>query len=53
MKNPIKNNLVIELHVPDLNIVKDFYSNLGFKISMNDEIGKKELGYITMTKMAF
>ena len=50
MKNPITNNLVIELHVPDLNIVKDFYSNLGFEISMNDEIGKKELGYITMTR---
>lgn len=41
---------MIELHVPDLNIVKDFYSNLGFEISMNDEMSKKELGYVTMTR---
>lgn len=50
MKIPIKNNLIIELHVPDLNVVKDFYSKLGFKISMDDIPNTKELGYLTMTR---
>lgn len=50
MVTPIKNNLIIELHVPDLNIVKDFYSKLGFKISMDDTPNTKELGYLTMTR---
>ena len=50
MRNPIKNNLIIELHVPDLNIVKDFYSKLGFEITMDDKINEKELGYLTMTR---
>jgi predicted lactoylglutathione lyase len=50
MKNPIKNNLVIELHVPDLKIVKDFYSKLGFEVSMDNKSNEKELGYLTMTR---
>lgn len=50
MKTPIKNNLIIELHVPDLNIVKDFYSKLGFEVSLNDKANEKELGYLTMTR---
>ncbi len=50
MKNPIRNNLIIELHVPDLETVKDFYSKLGFELTMNDEVNDKELGYITMTR---
>jgi len=50
MKNPIRNNLVIELHVPDLNIIKEFYSKLGFVIGMEDDINDKELGYLTMTR---
>ena len=50
MIKPIKNNLIIELHVPDLNVVKDFYSKLGFKISMDDVPNTKELGYLTMTR---
>ncbi|MCX6798120.1 MAG: hypothetical protein NTX66_02830 [Candidatus Falkowbacteria bacterium] len=50
MPNPIKNNLIIELHVPDLNVVKDFYSKLGFKISLDDEPNEKNLGYLTMTR---
>ncbi len=47
---PIKNNLIIELHVPDLEIVKNFYSKLGFKISMDDKLNEKNLGYLTMTR---
>jgi hypothetical protein len=46
---PIRNNLIIELHVPDLDKVKDFYSKLGFTITMNNEVNDKELGYLTMT----
>ncbi|MCL5795380.1 MAG: hypothetical protein M1338_03405 [Patescibacteria group bacterium] len=50
MKNFIKNNLIIELHVPDLEIVKDFYTKLGFKVAMDDKPNKKELGYLTMIR---
>jgi len=50
MKNPIRNNLIIELHVPDLKIVKDFYSKLGFKITMDDEPNDENPGYLTMTR---
>jgi len=49
MKN-IQNNLIIELHVPDLNIVKDFYSKLGFEVSMEDRPNEKDPGYLTMTR---
>lgn len=50
MKNLIKNNLIIELHVPDLDIVKNFYSKLGFEVSMDDKPNEKNLGYLTMTR---
>ena len=50
MKNPVRNNLIIELHVPDLDVVKSFYSKLGFEISMNDKLNEGELGYLTMTR---
>jgi predicted lactoylglutathione lyase len=50
MNKPIKNNLIIELHVPDLDIVKSFYSKLGFDITMHDKSNEKELGYLTMTR---
>lgn len=41
------NDLFIELHVPDLEKVKDFYKNLGFQIASEDALGK-ELGYVVM-----
>ncbi len=50
MVNLIKNNLVIELHVPDLEVVKDFYLKLGFEIAMDDKLNEKELGYLTMIR---
>jgi catechol 2,3-dioxygenase-like lactoylglutathione lyase family enzyme len=50
MTNPIRNNLIIELHVPDLEIVKDFYSKLGFRVSMDDKPDEKNPGYLTMTR---
>ncbi|KPJ55746.1 hypothetical protein AMJ49_06440 [Parcubacteria bacterium DG_74_2] len=50
MKNPIRNNLIIELHVPDLDVIRDFYSKLGFDVSIDDKINEKELGYLTMIR---
>lgn len=50
MKTPIRNNLIIELHVPDLEKVKDFYTKLGFKVGMDDGKNEKELGYLTMIR---
>ena len=50
MRNPIRNNLIIELHVPDLNAVREFYSKLGFEVSIDDEPNDKDPGYLTMTR---
>ncbi len=50
MTNPVRNNLIIELHVPDLDIVRNFYSKLGFEVSLDDKLNEKELGYLTMTR---
>ncbi len=47
---PIKNNLIIELHVPDFVKVKNFYSKLGFKILSEDPIGE-QLGYLVMERV--
>lgn len=41
---------MIELHVPDLDVIKDFYSKLGFEIGIDDKINEKELGYLTMIR---
>lgn len=50
MAKPIRNNLLIELHVPDLDLVKDFYSKLGFELKVDDDINEKDLGYVTMLR---
>ena len=50
MAESIKNNLIIELHVPDLDVVKDFYSKLGFEVSMDDKPNEENPGYLTMTR---
>lgn len=50
MKKSINNNLVIEFHVPDFNLIKDFYSKLGFVASMEDEPHENKPGYLTMTR---
>lgn len=49
MIKPIKNNLVLELHVPNFNEVKNFYSKLGFK-NIYEEPVEKELGYLVMKR---
>jgi hypothetical protein len=50
MRTPISNNLIIELHVPDLNEAKDFYSKLGFVVKLDDKITESELGYVMMDR---
>jgi predicted lactoylglutathione lyase len=50
MKKAVKNNLILELHVPDLNTEKDFYSKLGFKVSMYDKPNDTEQGYVSMIR---
>ena len=50
MMNTIKNNLIIELHVPDFQSVKDFYGKLGFEIISEDKKGEKFPGYLVMRR---
>ncbi len=50
MKNPIKNNLIIELHVPDLGVAREFYSKLGFMVAMDDRPNDVHPGYLTMIR---
>lgn len=49
MKSPIRNNLIIELHVPDFAVVKEFYSELGFRIISEDPKGNYP-GYLVMQR---
>jgi hypothetical protein len=48
--NLIRNNLVIELHVPDFTPIKDFYSKLGFQITLEDAITENYPGYLTLLR---
>lgn len=50
MLRPISNNLIIELHVPDLERARDFYSKLGFSVGLDDKLTENELGYLTMIR---
>lgn len=50
MKKPVRNNLIVELHIPDLELAKNFYSKLGFVETMYDKPNEKEQGYLTMTR---
>ena len=49
-KNTIKNNLVIELHVPDFEIVKNFYGALGFEIILEHVVTETTPGYLVMQR---
>ena len=46
----VRNNLIIELHVPDLAAELDFYSELGFEVSRNDKPNDAEQGYMSMIR---
>jgi hypothetical protein len=52
MTNPVKNNLVLELHVPDFKPVKDFYSKFGFEEANYDPTsgGGSDLGYLVLRR---
>jgi len=43
------NRIFIELHVPDFNIAKDFYSKLGFEVVSDDGIADG-VGYFVMER---
>jgi len=49
-KTPIRNNLVIELHVPDFEVAKRFYSLLGFKIILEHPVSNGEPGYLVLKR---
>jgi hypothetical protein len=49
MERPIRNNLIVELHVPDFAQVKDFYIPIGFTVIDEDPIGE-ELGYLVLKR---
>ncbi len=46
----VKNNLLVELHIPDFQVAKDFYSQLGFVVVMEDLPTEKDKGYMTMKR---
>ncbi|MDP3953580.1 MAG: hypothetical protein Q8P99_02050 [bacterium] len=50
MKSPIQNNLIIELHVPDFEPIKDFYSKLNFGIISEDKKSDNFPGYLVMKR---
>lgn len=45
----IKNNLIVELHVPDFAKVKKFYSYLGFAVAL-EQAPAEEPGYLVLKK---
>lgn len=50
MADKVRNSIIIELHVPDLDKVISFYSKLGFEISRYDKPNTEEQGYLSMTR---
>ncbi len=49
---PIRNNLVLELHVPDFEPVRQFYKIFGFEEQMYDPTsgGGSDLGYLVLLR---
>src|ERR1700749_4865220 len=50
--NPIRNNLVLELHVPSFQPVRDFYSMFGFEELSYDPTsgGGSDMGYLVLIR---
>ena len=48
--NPIRNNLIIELHVPDFVIAKEFYAALGFAPIMENPVSATGPGYLVLKR---
>lgn len=51
-EKPIRNNLVLELHVPDFNKVREFYSLFGFEEASYDPTsgGGSSMGYLVLKR---
>jgi len=49
-KVPIRNNVMIELHVPDFDVVKSFYSQLGFEVILEHRVTETEPGYLVLKR---
>lgn len=49
-KQPISNNLIIELHIPDFDVAKEFYGILGFKVILEHPATAAEPGYLVMKR---
>lgn len=49
---PIRNNLIIELHVPNFQLVRDFYGIFGFEEVLEDPTsgGGSDLGYLVLCR---
>jgi hypothetical protein len=50
MINPIRNNLIIEFHVPDFDVVKKFYALLGFAPISENPVTATEPGYLVLKR---
>ena len=50
MPNLIRNNLVIELHVPDFGKAREFYGALGFLPAFDYPPDEKERGYLVLKR---
>ena len=46
---PAQNDILVELHVPDFELAKDFYGKLGFKV-VREEKAQGEDGYLVLKK---
>ena len=46
----ISNNLVLELHVPDFQKAREFYSNFGFRELSYDKLVMGSLGYLVLQR---
>ncbi|MFZ2523323.1 MAG: hypothetical protein WAW92_02965 [Minisyncoccia bacterium] len=46
----VQNNILVELHVPNLELVKDFYSKLGFVVAVENALTETQSGYLTMNR---
>ena len=48
--NSIRNNLIIELHVPDFVVTKEFYALLGFGPIMENPVSATGPGYLVLKR---
>lgn len=50
MKKSIRNNLIIELHVPNFEVAREFYGFLGFVPVLEHPITETEPGYLVLKR---